>query len=132
MKLTQAFLLALFGISTFLITGCETQVAVDPETGTNQTARYQAGYFFGMIEGKLDDTFRSTIQIMDEMGYFRTGERHLKTAVSIFARKVGDEKISIRIKETAEAGQLEMRIRVGAFGNLAESQTIFARVRSVL
>lgn len=132
MKLTQALLTALISISALFFTGCETQVALDPETGTEQTARFQAGYFFGMIEGELASTFRSTIQAVDEIGYYRTGERHTKTAVSIYARKVGDVKISIRIKETPEEGQLEMRIRVGKFGNLAESQSIFAKVNKTL
>ena len=128
----KALLIALFGIATLFITGCETQVAVDPDTGADQTARYQAGFFFGILEGELADTFRTTIQTLDEKGYFRTGERHLKTAVSIYARKVGDEKIVVRLKQTPEAGQLEVRIRVGNMGNLAESQTIFAAIREAL
>ncbi len=128
----KALLIALFGIATLFITGCETQVAVDPDTGADQTARYQAGFFFGILEGELADTFRTTIQTLDEKGYFRTGERHLKTAVSIYARKVGDEKIVVRLKQTPEAGELEVRIRVGNMGNLAESQTIFAAIREAL
>ena len=85
-----------------------------------------------MVEGELADTFRTTIKTLDEMGYFRTGERHNKTNVNIYARKVGDEKIVLRLKETPEEGILEMRIRVGNLGNLAESQTIYAHVRDAL
>ncbi len=132
MNSIKAFLIALFSIATLFITGCETQVAIDPNTGVDQTARYQAGFFFGMVEGELADTFRTTIKTLDEMGYFRTGERHNKTNVNIYARKVGDEKIVLRLKETPEEGILEMRIRVGNLGNLAESQTIYAHVRDAL
>jgi|TARA_E500000178_G_scaffold352108_1_gene414784 hypothetical protein len=132
MKFTKQLHLVLFGIATLFISGCETQVAIDPISGVEQTARYQAGFFFGVIEGELDPAFRTTIQTLDEQGYFRTGERHVETAVSIFARKIGDEKIVVRLKQTPEAGELEVRIRVGNMGNLAESQTIFAAIREAL
>ncbi|MGC6455735.1 MAG: DUF3568 family protein [Coraliomargaritaceae bacterium] len=128
----KALLIALFGMATLFIAGCETYVAVDPESGADQTARYQAGFFFGMLEGELDETFRAAIKTLDEDGYFRTGERHMKTSVTIFARKIKDTKIVVRLKETPEAGQLEARIRVGKLGNLAESQAIYAAIREAL
>lgn len=132
MNSIKALLIVLFSIAALFSTGCETQVAVDPNTGVDQTARYQAGFFFGMVEGELADTFRTTIQTLDDMGYFRTGERHEETYINIYARKVGDEKISLRLKQTPEEGILEMRIRVGNLGNLAESQTIYAHVIDAL
>ena len=30
------------------------------------------------------------------MGYFRTGELHRETSITIYARKVGDEKVTVR------------------------------------
>lgn len=130
MKLIFTLTTLLFGF-TFL-TGCRTQVAIDPLTGQEQTALFQAGFFFAPIEGNLNDAFKETIKVLDEMGYFRTGERHEKTAVNIYARKVGDEKVLVRLKQMSDEGNLEVRIRIGHLGNLAESQTIYARIIDAL
>jgi len=111
-------ILPLFILSLFVV-ACSTPVAIDPTVSQEQTARYQAGFFYGPIRQ------------IDKMGYFRTGELHKDSAVTIYARKVGDEKVYVRI-EQIEAGLSEMRIRVGAMGNLAESQTIYAKIRDAL
>ena len=69
------------------------------------------------------------------MGYFRTGERHGKDSIKIYARKVGDQLVSVRIKTVTipEAeSQTELRIRIGELGNLAESQVLYARIRDGL
>ena len=69
------------------------------------------------------------------MGYFRTGELHKDTAISIYCRKVGDDKITVRITQQTDpevAEESEIRIRVGNLGNLAESQVIYARIRDAL
>ena len=68
---------------------------------------------------------------MDELGYFRTGEIHRNTYVNIYARKVGDQKVVVRIKQTAPA-QSELRIRIGNLGNLPESQFLYASIRDAL
>ena len=72
---------------------------------------------------------------MDDLGYFRTGELHKETAITIYARKIGDEKITVRISQQTDAEveeESEIRIRVGNLGNLAESQVIYARIRDAL
>jgi hypothetical protein len=62
------------------------------------------------------------------LNYFRTGELHKDNAISIYARKVGDEKITVRISQQTDPEveeESEIRIRVGNLGNLAESQVIY-------
>ena len=69
------------------------------------------------------------------MGYFRTGELHKETAITIYARKIGDEKVTVRVSQATDpeaTAQSEIRIRVGNLGNLAESQTIYAHIRDAL
>ena len=123
-------ILPLFILSLFVV-ACSTPVAIDPTVSQEQTARYQAGFFYGPIQADALDAFNTAIRQIDKMGYFRTGELHKDSAVTIYARKVGDEKVYVRI-EQIEAGLSEMRIRVGAMGNLAESQTIYAKIRNAL
>ncbi len=56
-------------------------------------------------------------------------------SITIYSRKVGDEKITVRISQQTDPEveeESEIRIRVGNLGNLAESQVIYARIRDAL
>jgi hypothetical protein len=139
MKFKALLFSALSVVVSIFITGCTTPVAIDPQTGLEQTANYTAGYFYSQLDGSVSEIFRVAIREMDAMGYFRTGERHGKNSIKIFARKVGDQLISVRIRtapttasEGEMAGQSELRIRIGDLGNLAESQVLYARIRDAL
>lgn len=128
MKVTLSTLLA---ICALIVAGCTTPVAVDPQSGQEQLAEYRAGYFYAPLNAPIGQIFKTAIREMDEMGYYRTGELHKQDAITIYARKVGDEKITVRASQTGE-GQSELRVRVGRLGNLAESQAIYARIRDSL
>jgi hypothetical protein len=131
MMKAHALTLSLLVLFTGLFSACTTPVAIDPLSGQDQTASYQAGYFYAPLDFDSGTVFRTTIKVMDNAGYFRTGELHGDIAISIFARKVGDEKIKVRIKQIA-AGQSEIRIRIGTLGDLSESQTLYALIRNAL
>ena len=115
----------------FVTTGCRTPVSTDPITGQQRTAVYQAGYFYATLEADADTVFRTSIRAIDRMGMLRTGEKHADDYISIFARKVGDKKIFVRIRQIAPS-KSEIRIRVGAIGNLPESQMIYTKIRDAL
>jgi hypothetical protein len=127
----KATLVTLLAICALIVAGCTTPVAVDPQSGEEQLAEYRAGYFYAPLDASIGQIFKTSIRELDDMGYFRTGELHKETAITIYARKVGDEKITVRAKQLAE-GQSELRIRIGKLGNLAESQAIYARIRNAL
>lgn len=131
----KATLISLLTICALIVSGCSTPVAIDPMTGQEQTAVYRGGYFYAPLDAPIGQIFKTSIRELDEMGYFRTGELHKETAITIYARKIGDEKITVRasVDNDADAtAQSELRIRVGKLGNLAESQTIYARIRDAL
>jgi hypothetical protein len=127
----KATLITLLTICALIVAGCTTPVAVDPQSGEEQLAEYRAGYFYAPLDASIGQIFKTSIRELDDMGYFRTGELHKETAITIYARKIGDEKITVRAKQLAE-GQSELRIRIGKLGNLAESQAIYARIRNAL
>jgi len=127
----KATVITLLSICTLIFTGCTTPVAIDPQTGQEQLAEYRAGFFYASVDAPIGQIFKTAIREMDEMGYYRTGELHKPTEITIYARKVGDEKVTVRIKQLAE-GQSEIRIRVGRLGDLAESQVLYARIRDAL
>ena len=131
----KAILTPLLAICASMFNGCTTSVAVDPLTGQEQLAEFRAGYFYAPIDKPIGQIFKTSIREMDDLGYFRTGELHKETAITIYARKIGDEKITVRISQQTDAEveeESEIRIRVGNLGNLAESQVIYARIRDAL
>ncbi len=127
----KALVFSLFAVLIAVLSGCTTPVAIDPQTGREQMARYTAGNFYAPIEAESGAIFRAAIREMDNMGYFRTGEMHKDTYIAIYARAVGDKKVNVKITQVAP-GQCELRIRVGALGDLPESQKIYAAIRDAL
>ena len=130
MKL-KALIFSFLTVIALSFTACTTPVAIDPVGGEIQVARYQAGYFFAVIDAAPAEIFLSSIAALDDNGYYRTGELHEERHITIYARKVGDEKVTVRIKQL-EDGQSELRIRVGHLGNLAESQIIYAKISDAI
>lgn len=115
----------------FVMTGCRTSVSTDPMTGQQQTAVYQAGYFYATLDADADTVFRTSIRALDRMGMLRTGETKAEDYITIFARQVGDKKVIVRVRQIAP-NKSEIRIRSGAVGNLPESQMIYAKIRDAL
>lgn len=134
----KAILNTVLIIFIFIAAGCTTPVAIDPQSGQEQTAKFQLGYFYAPLDADIREVFRTAIRELDEMGYYRTGELHQERYIEIYARKVGDEKVTLRAFYPAEhsklpqGGQSMLRIRVGKFGDLAESQMIYSRIRDAL
>lgn len=135
MKATLNTVLAIF---TLIAAGCTTPVAIDPQSGQEQTASFQAGYFYAPLDADIKPVFRTAIRVLDEMGYYRTGELHKEKYINIYARNMQDDKVTLRAfypskhSTLPEGGKSMLRIRVGTLGDLAESQTIYARIRDAL
>ena len=134
-QIMKVTLITLLAICASIFTGCTTPVAIDPLTGQEQLAEYRAGFLYAPIDAPIGQIFKTAIRELDDLGYFRTGELHKDTAISIYCRKVGDDKITVRISQQTDPEveeESEIRIRVGNLGNLAESQVIYARIRDAL
>lgn len=135
----KAILNTVLALIILIAAGCTTPVAIDPQTGREQTAKYQAGYFYAPLDAEIDEVFRAAISELDAMGYYRTGELHQDKYSTIYARKVGDEKVTVKSYYPAKHTEMgktgapsSLRIRVGRFGDLPESQAIYARIRDAL
>ena len=127
----KATILSILTLTVVFFPGCTTPVAIDPMTGQQQTAKYQSGYFYAPITADANAVFLSAIRAIDGMGLLRTGELHKQDYIKIFARQVGDKEVVVRIQQIA-AGESEIRIRVGALGDLPQSQVIYAKIRDAL
>lgn len=127
----KALIQLILSACALLTTACTTKVAIDPMTGEAQIAEYRAGYFYAPIDATVDKIFKEAIGAIDSLGYFRTGELHTDTTVTIYARQVGDQKVTVHISPSEDedaTAQSEIRIRIGKLGNLSQSQVIFASI----
>jgi hypothetical protein len=117
-------------LASFFLVACQS-ITVNPKNNASSTAKYQINALVSVFETDTDTAFRASIQSLDLLGYFRTGEIHGELETSIFARKVGDEKIVVRITELSPE-QSQISIRVGMIGNLPESQIILAEIEDII
>ena len=62
---TKALVFTLFAILIAVLAGCTTPVAIDPQTGREQTARFTAGNFYAPIDAEAGNIFRVAIREMD-------------------------------------------------------------------
>jgi hypothetical protein len=131
----KAILITLLAICASIFTGCTTPVAIDPLTGQEQLAEFRAGYFYAPIDKPIGQIFKTAIRELDDLGYFRTGELHEESSISIYSRNRRDDKVTVHITTQIDPEveeESKIRIRIGNLGNLAESQVIFARIRDAL
>ena len=117
-------------LATFFLVACQS-VTVNPKNDSSSTAKYQLNSLVSVFETDTDSAFRASIQALDLLGYFRTGEIHGELETSVFARKVGDEKISVKITELSPE-QSQISVRIGLVGNMPESQVILAEIEDMI
>jgi len=113
-------------LASFFLVACQS-VTVNPKNDSSSTAKYQLNALITVFETDTDTAFRASIQALDILGYFRTGEKHDELETFVFARKVGDEKIVVRITELSPE-QSQVSVRIGLIGNMPESQVILAEI----
>lgn len=117
-------------LASFFLVACQS-LTVNPKNNSSTTAQYQLNALISVFETDTDTAFRASIQALDLLGYFRTGEIHSELETSVFARKVGDEKIVVKIINLSPE-QSQVSIRVGMIGNLPESQVILAEIEDMI
>ena len=117
-------------LATFFLVACQS-VTVNPKNDSSSTARYQLNSLVSVFETDTDSAFRASIQALDLLGYFRTGEIHGELETSVFSRKVGDEKIIVKITELSPE-QSQISVRIGLVGNMPESQVILAEIEDMI
>ena len=117
-------------LATFFLVACQS-VTVNPKNDSSSTARYQLNSLVSVFETDTDSAFRASIQALDLLGYFRTGEIRGELETSVFARKVGDVKIIVKITELSPE-QSQVSVRIGLVGNMPESQVILAEIEDMI
>ena len=56
--------ITILSICAVIISGCTTQVVVDPMSGELKTAKYQAGFFTAPVDAPVDQIFKVAITIL--------------------------------------------------------------------
>ena len=117
-------------LAAFFLVACQS-VTVNPKNDSSSTAKYQLNSLISVFETDTDSAFRASIQALDLLGYFRTGEIRGDIETSVFARKVGDVKIVVKITEISPE-QSQVSVRIGLIGDMPESQVILAEIEDMI
>ena len=130
MKTSSIRLIAILLIASFFLAACQS-LTVNPKNNLSTTAKYQLNSLISTFETDSETAFRAGIQALDVLGYFRTGEIRGEIDTFVFARKVGDEKIVVKITSLSPT-QTKVNVRIGLAGNLPESQVILAEIEDLI
>lgn len=129
--MTNKLLLLFTIIASLMLVACNTPVAVNPKDKPIHTAKYNINTLTAIVETDSESAFTATIEALDNLDYFRTGEKHEDDVITVFARKVGDIKVVAKIYPI-NPEKSEISIRVGYIGNLPDSQTILSEIQDIL
>ena len=122
--------ISILALATFFLVACQS-ITVNPKNVSSSTAKYQLNSLVSVFETDTDSAFRASIQALDLLGYFRTGEIQSELETYVFARKVGDVKIIVKITELSPK-QSQISVRIGLVGNMPESQVILAEIEDMI
>ena len=115
--MTNKLLLLFTIIASLMLVACNTPVAVNPKDKPIHTAKYNINTLTAIVETDSESAFTATIEALDNLDYFRTGEKHEDDVITANGSKRRCKKISIR---------------VGYTGNLPDSQTILSEIQDIL
>jgi len=125
---TKRFLLVLVLVAgAILVNGCII-AAVGVGAGT---VAYVRGSLESIEPGNIDTVYKATEKAMDQLDLKVIQKAKDVLSAEIIARNSQDTKIKIKLKATAE-GPTELSIRIGLFGDEAESRLIYQKIHDNL
>ena len=111
-----------------LISGC---VAAAIGAGAVGTAAFISGSMHAQEPANLEKVFNATVKAVDELGFMNVRvKKDVLTAV-ITARNVENKKIKIKLS-VEDVDVTKISIRVGTFGNKAQSRQIYSQKKKNL
>jgi hypothetical protein len=125
---TKRFLLALVLVAgAILVNGC---IIAAVGLGAGSVA-YVRGDLESIELGNIDTVYKAAEKAMDQLDLKVIQKAKDVLSAEIIARDSQDTKIKIKLKATTE-GPTELSIRIGLFGDEAESRLIYQKIHDNL
>lgn len=124
---SSLFLSSILVLLVALFSGCASSGPVD---SASRSASYRLGVYTSYLPGIVSKNFQATNVALDQLGFFRTEQSRTDSRSIVYARAQGDDRIVVTLVPTTD-GYTEVSIRYGNFGDQAESQRIFLKIREI-
>lgn len=109
-------------------TGC---VAVLVGAGAAGSVAYVKGDLEAVLEEDVTQVYEASLKALEELEIAATKKDKDALGAVIISRTAQDKKITIKLKAT-ENDLTKLSIRVGVFGNRAQSQRIYDEIKNNL
>ena len=92
---------------------------------------YLKGNLEAVLEEDVSQAYQAALKALDELEISATKKQKDALAAVIVGRTVADKKITIKLK-AAENNLTKLSVRVGVFGNQAQSRRIYDEIKKNL
>jgi len=123
----QIFLALLVCLSAVFMQGCAVAL-VGAGAGT---VAYLKGSLEAVVDEEIGDVFDATVKALKELKIPTTKTQEDALAAIVVGRTVEDKKITIKLKAT-ENNMTKLSIKIGMFGDRAQSQLIYDKIKKRL
>lgn len=127
-RLTLLLVLLVGGPALALTTGC---LAVAAGAGAAGAVAYVRGELTTTLEASLDHTVKATNDAVQQLQFAKISESKDALQAYITVRNAADKKIKFSIERTSDK-LTKLTIRVGVFGDEAQSMTILDKIKANL
>ncbi len=95
------------------------------------TVAYLKGNLEAVLDNDIDQSYQAALKALDKLEISATKKEKDALSAVIVGRTAADKKVTIRLK-TAENNLTKLSVRVGVFGDQAQSQLIYDEIRKHL
>ena len=92
---------------------------------------YLKGDLEAVLDKNVDQAYQATLKALDKLEISATKKEKDALSAVIIGRTAEDKKVAIKLK-AAENNLTKLSIRIGMFGNRAQSQVIYDEIRKHL
>jgi hypothetical protein len=128
MKKSQIILAGLLTGTTICVSGC---LLVAVGAGSAGTVAYVKGELETTLDAGLDKSYDATLKALDKLQLTPIQKSKDALAAEVVSRTAEDKKVTIKLTRVDDK-ITKLSIRIGVFGDQAQSTTIYERIKQNL
>jgi hypothetical protein len=128
MKTNQFIISALLAALALTVSGC---VVAAVGAGAAAGVGYIRGDLEATLENDVEEVYEASLQALGQLKLAVVSKQQDALGAKIVSRNIEDKKIQINLKQN-EGGITKLTIRIGIFGDEAQSRLIYDKIRDNL
>ena len=127
MRKRQAVLITAICFSAFFASGCAVAL-IGAGAGT---VAYVKGSLKAVLDQDVDHVYQATLKTLKELEILPTQKQKDALSALVVGRTSADKKIKIKLK-AVESNLTQLSIKIGVFGDQAQSQVVYDKIKENL